>query len=164
MTKHNRIRRRQREQYLELLRLVRSRSGWSLQQIEKADWGDPETAPTGVIERVLMARRMPIGEMDLFYLRCLIGQDVGMQYLVPRAMDVIEVNPLEETRYYPGDLICSLLGCDPQFWINWPDLRDRLFEVIERLHDVPSTVAKDIEEFRSRMLIRGIGAPSAPME
>ncbi len=46
----------------------------------------------------------------------MIGQDIGSEYLVPVAMEVLERDLLAEGDYYPGDLLKSLITLPKQYW------------------------------------------------
>ena len=62
----------------------------------------------------------------------LIGQDVGTKHLVPLAIGFLEVEPLVEGDYYPGDLLLSLFRLPRVYWSANPDAFKRLLSVAER--------------------------------
>jgi CDI immunity proteins len=88
----------------------------TLQQLDGQDWGDPETAPTGMVARCLRLRRTPLNAISAGDLRLLIGQKIGLNALIPKAIERVSRNPLVETEYYPGDLLSALLGVDGTYW------------------------------------------------
>jgi hypothetical protein len=88
----------------------------TLQQLDGQDWGDPETAPTGMVARCLRLRRTPLNAISAGDLRLLIGQKIGLNVLIPKAIERVSRNPLVETEYYPGDLLSALLGVDGTYW------------------------------------------------
>jgi hypothetical protein len=51
--------------------------------------------------------------------------------LVPRALDLLEADPLAEGDYYPGDLLMSVVGTVPYAGSS-PGLLQRLLGVVDR--------------------------------
>ena len=80
----------------------------------------------------------------------MIGQNIGLFYLVPIALDVLERNPLARGNFYPGDLLCALLRADPVHWRRHSDQQARLDEIIARIGDVSADVAGDIKSWIGR--------------
>ena len=48
---------------------------------------------------------VPVRELTTENLRILIGQQIGLECLVPLALDALEQSPFESGDYYPGDLL-----------------------------------------------------------
>ena len=46
----------------------------------------------------------------------MIGQSIGLEFLVPLALEILERNPLIDAEFYPGDLLSHTLGQDNDFW------------------------------------------------
>ena len=127
-------------------------SSRSLQDLEGEDWGDPETAPTHLVRRCLAARRQPIGDLPLDDVRCLIGQGIGLPYLLPRALDAVEADPLIDSGVgYPGSLLCTVLRTKMEFWREWPELMRRIVDLLRGLNEPPKPVDEAVREFRLRM-------------
>jgi hypothetical protein len=88
----------------------------TLEQIDGQDWGDPETAPTGMVARCLRLRRTPLKDFTVGDLRLLISQQISLRTLVPKALQLVSNEPLLEADFYPGDLLCALLRIDKIYW------------------------------------------------
>jgi hypothetical protein len=56
-------------------------------------------------------------------LRLLIGQDIGLPYLIPLALKVLVDNPLVEGDLYEADLMLSVLRVPASFWAS--DMRSK---------------------------------------
>lgn len=54
----------------------------TLEQIDRQDWGDPETAQTGMVARCMRLRRTPLRDFTSGDLRLLVGQQIGLRILV----------------------------------------------------------------------------------
>lgn len=138
--------------YEKLLEYLSRNDGRTLQDLEGEDWGDPGTAPTDLVRRCMAARRRPIRDLPLDELRCLIGQTIGLKYLMPGALDIIEVNPLEETESgYPGVLLCAVLRTKRNFWREWPDMRDRVVALLGRMNSYPQFVDEAAKQFQDNV-------------
>jgi hypothetical protein len=113
----------------------------SIEQLENDYWEDIIFS-TGLAERCYKYRKLPIADLTPEQLRTLIGQQIGLKYLIPVALKVLERNILAEGDYYEGDLLSSVLSVDVSFWSKHPDLkletqqliRDKR-QVIEQLDD-----------------------------
>jgi hypothetical protein len=63
-------------------------------------------------------RKKAIQDFEIEDLRILIGQNIGISYLIPMAINQLEDNILAEGDYYPGDLLYSVLSSSQEYWIN----------------------------------------------
>ena len=61
-------------------------------------------------------RKRPLDTLELGDIRFLIGQQVGLEYIVPGALGLIARDVLRETDLYPGDLLYALLHVDNGYW------------------------------------------------
>ncbi len=52
----------------------------------------------------------------------MIGQNIGLKFLVPLALKYLHARPLAEGDFYPGDLLVSLLRAEVVFWKENPAL------------------------------------------
>ena len=77
-------------------------------------------------------RRVPLREFRLEDLRLLIGQSIGLSYLVPMALSHLQEHPLASGHFYPGDLLKQLMAVDEAFWAGHADLRAILVVALER--------------------------------
>jgi hypothetical protein len=80
----------------------------SLQQLESQDWGEPNFH-SHLVTECHRLRRVPLREFTAENLRIMIGQDIGLSYLVPLALELLSTDPLTEGDFYKGDLLQSLL-------------------------------------------------------
>ena len=78
------------------------RRGQTLDPLECTEWGPPDF-DSGLVRRCHELRRKPIGDFSEADLRIIIGQGIGLQFLVPLALEKLEVNPLVKADYYEGN-------------------------------------------------------------
>ncbi len=125
----------------------------TLDELEGVAWGPP---PYGsyLVTTCHRLRKKPVGQFTVEDLRIMIGQEIGLPFLVPLALEVLEREPLAEGDFYPGDLLKSLLGVSGEFWHREPEWRERLHGVVARVAPVPRELADAVAAF-------GPGGPTA---
>ena len=111
----------------------------SLQELEGEDWGPP-TYDSNLVTTCHQLRRKPLDEFTVEDLRIMIGQGIGLVYLVPIAIDILEENPLAGGNFYPGDLLGVVLNVDREFWGKNQDLWWRVDLVIHDVMSIKETI------------------------
>jgi hypothetical protein len=105
----------------------------SISELEGWKWKGaiPGEDDSYVVKHYFSLHAKPIAEMNLSDIRFLIGQNVGLKYLVPIALDSLRKELFIETEYYPGDLFYSLLSInnEPNFWSLNSDLKGDLISI-----------------------------------
>ncbi len=119
----------------------------TLDQLDPPAWGEPDF-DSGLVQTCHRLRRKPIGEFTVEDLRIMIGQKIGLRWLMPLALEALERDPLAEGDFFPGDLLSSALRSPVEFWAEEPGLRSRLSAVLERLDEVPDVLSVHIDAFR----------------
>ncbi len=46
----------------------------------------------------------------------MIGQQIGLPFLIPIALEKLETDLLMDTEFYEGDLLSNVLNIDTSFW------------------------------------------------
>lgn len=102
----------------------------SLQELENSDWGDPDNEGSSLVNDCLSLRRIPLKDFDGPKLVEMISQDIGIDYLIPMALELLRADPLADRQFYPGCLLSTLLQASSRYWDKHSDLRDE----IERIY------------------------------
>lgn len=103
----------------------------TLTELEGSDWG--HSSSDSYIERGCHELRYkPLADMDVEDLRLLIGQGIGLRYLMPIAFDVLRANPLAEGMHYPGDLLGATLRADSAFYRKNADAAAEIQVIAQR--------------------------------
>jgi len=89
----------------------------TIRQLEHIDL-NTKSWDSGLIRGIDKYINQPIKLLDIEGLRLLIGQNIGLEYLIPLAIDKLKENILAEGDFYEGDLLKNVLDCDRQFWIK----------------------------------------------
>jgi hypothetical protein len=88
----------------------------SLQNLEKRLSDDSSIWPSYLVKRSSELIKTPLNEFTTEGLRLMIGQEFGLLYLVPLAIEKLTEDLFAEGDYYPGDLLAMLLKIKPAFW------------------------------------------------
>jgi hypothetical protein len=121
----------------------------TLQELEKCDWGEPDF-DSHLVATCHRLRRIPLNQFTVEDLRIMIGQSIGLPFLLPMAVEHLERNPLSEGDFYPGDVLSAVLRIDESYWGDHPDIRERVRAVVttakEMLNSVDRAEAATIRE------------------
>ena len=121
----------------------------SLDDIEGMTWGPAPEDATTLVAKVHELRRKPVGELTPEDLRLLIGQQVGVDVLLPRALDVLRRDPLTEGDFYPGDLLASVLRLPLSYWQEHSGLAEQMKAILDSIEELPPELESDVAGFRS---------------
>jgi hypothetical protein len=91
----------------------------SLEQLEGEGWGAP-TFGSHLVTECHRLRRVPLREFTTENLRIMIGQQIGLPYLVPIALESLRSNPFTAGDCYEGDLLVAVLRAEAAFWREHP--------------------------------------------
>ena len=125
-------------------------AGKTLEELEQLAWGE-QTFDSYLVTTCHRLRKKPVDEFTVEDLRIMIGQKFGLQHLLPRAIEVLEGEPLAGGDFYPGDLLANVIACD-----NWlqehPDLLARVANVAEQALEA---LGNENEKFRGQLTAFG---------
>src|SRR5262245_49973270 len=69
-----------------------------------------------MVARCLRLSRTPLKDVTVNDFRLLISQQIGLETLVPKTLQLVSNEPLLEADSYPGDLLSALLRIDKAYW------------------------------------------------
>ena len=117
----------------------------NLSELERDLWGAPEF-DSHVVTECHRLRFVALKDFTIEDLRLMIGQNIGLDYLVPLALEHLETNPLVAGDFYPGDLLKNVIGVPKSFWIEHSDLRLRLASIVETALRRIGSNATDVDD------------------
>lgn len=120
----------------------------TLDELEGCEWGPPEFS-SHLVTTCHRLRKKPIGEFSLGDLRIMIGQNIGLQFLTPLALQALSEDPLVEADFFPGDLLCAVLGLPREYWQCHTHLLAQFETVLATMTETPEIVAEAVEKFQS---------------
>ena len=88
----------------------------SLESLEKDNWGAIPSDESYLVKTCYKLRKKQLCEFEIEDFRILIGQDIGLKYLIPLAIKILEKNILAEGHFHEGDLLKSVLTSNPDYW------------------------------------------------
>ena len=103
----------------------------TLEEIEKQDWGEP-SHDSYLVRTIHALRRRPIGDFTVEDLRISIGQQMGIEHLMPLALDHLEVDPFARGDFYRGDLLKVVMEAEPGYWLTHSTVARRMTAVASR--------------------------------
>jgi hypothetical protein len=111
----------------------------SIAELEGIEWAISEVDAGPMHRRCMRLRKIPISSLSPGDLRVLIGQDIGLVFLMPLAIEMLERSPLMEAEYFNGDLLCVVLGVEAGFYRKHPSMTARVKKLLDF---VPSELEK----------------------
>jgi len=87
----------------------------SLENLEKDIWNEPEYS-SHLVTTCHKLRKKKLKDFDIEDLRIMIGQDIGLNFLIPLALEELKQNILAEGDFYEGDLLKSVLTSEIDYW------------------------------------------------
>ncbi|PYE41663.1 hypothetical protein HUB98_24175 [Paenibacillus barcinonensis] len=120
----------------------------TLEELEGEYWDEPNFASSLVIQ-VHQLRKKPLYELNNEDLRLLIGQQINLNLILPLGIEKLIQNPLESGDMYIGDLFCSVLKVEKEYWNEHKELKNELDEVIRTYEEARNIVEEQIRKYRS---------------
>lgn len=141
----------------------------TLEILERKQWGD-SPYDSHLVKTCYALRKKLLREFDNEDLRIMIGQNEGLDYLIPLAINSLKQNILSAGDFYEGDLLECVLKSDNQYWQREKDnysiicdlfsrnektimgsdlsdsLKKRLFESFSRFKKFRKTITKECEK------------------
>src|SRR5688572_13152596 len=109
----------------------------SIQELENKDWGEPDF-DSHLVQECHRLRRVPLKDFTIENLRIMIGQSIGLEYLMPLAIEKLQENPLAEGSFYAGDLLVNVLRIESAFWLKFSALKSEVIKIAENAFEVPT--------------------------
>ncbi|WP_413409528.1 contact-dependent growth inhibition system immunity protein [Paenibacillus amylolyticus] len=122
----------------------------TLEELENDYWDEPNFASSLVIQ-VHQLRKKPLCELNNEELRLLIGQQMNLDFLLRIALEKLIQNPFGSGDLYIGDLFCSVLKVEKEYWNEHQELKNELNEVIRIYEEVRRTLDEQIIKYRSSL-------------
>ncbi len=115
----------------------------SLEELEGKQWDKPDF-DSNLAKECHRLWSLPISEFSVENLRFLIGQNIGLNFLTPVALDILAVNPLVEGKMYKGDLLANVACIPDSFWKKHPELNNQVVEIKNDLEIISGTISEEL--------------------
>jgi hypothetical protein len=103
----------------------------SIQELEGQEWGK-QNFDSHLVTTCHKLSKKTIGLFEVEDLRIMIGQEIGLDYLIPLALEMLEDNIFAEGDKYSGDLLDTVLRVDKNFWRNNLVYKTDLEDILEK--------------------------------
>jgi hypothetical protein len=115
----------------------------SIENLEKDFWGRPPKDSTPLVYKVHNLRTIQIEKLEPKDIKFLIGQKVGLKFVIPVALDILSDYLFIDTEYYNGDLLQNVMQVDKGFWDNNKGLKEQMDTLLKSYSD------EDKEKFKN---------------
>ena len=120
----------------------------SLESLEKKTWPALSSDEGSyLIKTCNSLRKKQLQDFTTEDLRIMIGQEIGLYFLIPLAIDTLTDNLFAEGDYYEGDLLKSVLDVDTKFWNDNKDYWQQLNELIKSRRQEIKEMKFDLSKF-----------------
>ncbi|MFD8419705.1 contact-dependent growth inhibition system immunity protein [Streptomyces sp. NPDC059466] len=117
----------------------------SIEDLEGRRWPDPPSDATSLVRAVHALRKSPISDLTVEQLARLIGQDVGLPWLLPVGVEVLRSEAAEGAAggWFDDDLLTAVLTRNATTWAEVPELAQDIKRVLDTLGDELSPCLRD---------------------
>ena len=120
----------------------------SLESLEKKTWPALSSDEGSyLIKTCNSLRKKQLQDFTTEDLRIMIGQEIGLYFLMPLAIETLTDNLFAEGDYYEGDLLKSVLDVDTKFWDENKDYQQQLNELIKNRRQEIKEMKFDLSKF-----------------
>jgi hypothetical protein len=98
--------------------MVKLENNWlskTLENLEGDYWGEPEY-DSHLVTTCHKLRKKQLKDFETEDLRIMIGQNIGLKYLIPLAIETLQKNILADGDLYEGDLLKAVLTSEKDYW------------------------------------------------
>jgi len=108
----------------------------TLENLEKEIWPNinPEDE-SHLVRTCNRLRKIQLKDFEIEDLRIMIGQNIGLKFLMPLAIMKLNEDILVEGDFYPGDLLMTVLRSDKDFWESEPTFWNEMLNILDLQSD-----------------------------
>lgn len=122
----------------------------TLEVLEQDFWPAPEIQ-SHLATTCHRLRKVPLKKLSAENLRMLIGQNIGLEFIVPIALDMLEKDLLVSGDMYEGDLLNSLASLSSAFWDANEQLKVRAFDLSCTVESCLETLIEARNNFKEQL-------------
>ncbi|MFZ2863768.1 MAG: contact-dependent growth inhibition system immunity protein [Ignavibacteriaceae bacterium] len=130
--------------------MIKLENNWrqkSLESLEKNTWTAPSSDEGSyLIKTCNSLRKKQLQDFTTEDLRIMIGQEIGLYFLIPLAIETLTDNLFAEGDMYEGDLLKNVLDVDTKFWDDnknyWQQLNDLIKDRRQEIKEMKFDISK----------------------
>jgi len=127
----------------------------SLETLEGVKWDEPAKDSAPHILECHRLRKIAVRDLTVEGLHMLIGQEIGLHYLVPIALEKLEENPWAAGMHFDGDLLLNVLRIAPNYWSDNTAQLERLNGVMGALDEYVKFFVRDLQSAWQKLFSNG---------
>jgi hypothetical protein len=117
----------------------------TVEQLESDYWQAVEF-PTHLVQTCFNLRKKTISEFSIEDLRVMIGQEIGLLYLIPFAILKLKEDLFVQGDLFLGDLLKVVFEVNEEFWKNNKALWERMNDLVkDRLEEIKNKKISSIK-------------------
>jgi hypothetical protein len=109
-----------------------------------------EDWPSALVPACTRLYEKPLQDFIIEDLRIMIGQEIGLEFLVPIALERLAENPFAQGDFYPGDLLMKVHRLPAGYWHKHQDLRWELADIVQDAASAMGDLLPEIKRFQAR--------------
>ena len=117
----------------------------TIENLEQDYWGEP-TYGSHLVSSCHELRKKSISRFTPSDLRIMIGQDIGTQYLMPKALGILFDKPLISATFFEGDLLRAILKLPTEYWEKHPEHLAETLVIAEIALNSISSIREELKE------------------
>jgi len=130
--------------------MIKLENNWrqkSLDSLEKNTWPALSSDEGSyLIKTCNSLRKKQLQDFTTEDLRIMIGQEIGLYFLMPLAIETLTDNLFAEGDMYEGDLLKNVLDVDTKFWNDnkhyWQQLNDLIKDRRQEIKEMKFDISK----------------------
>ena len=131
--------------------MIKLENDWrqkSLENLEKKTWPALSSDEGSYLFKTCNSlRKKQLQDFTTEDLRIMIGQEIGLYFLMPLAIETLTDNLFAEGDYYEGDLLKSVLDVDTKFWDDNKNYWQQLNDLIKDRRQEITKIKFDLSKF-----------------
>ena len=120
----------------------------TIESLEKKTWSAlGQDEGSYLIKTCNSLRKKPLQDFTTEDLRIMIGQEIGLYFLIPLAIETLTNDLFAEGDMYEGDLLKNVLEVDTKFWDENKSYWQQLNDLIKDRHHEIKELKFDLSKF-----------------
>ncbi len=128
------VRRRMKKTAVSKLRSAKHSDYRSLVDLGQITDFDLTGSEAGFIQKIHSVRKKWLRDFTPDEIRVCLAQEIGVAFLVPKALSILNDNPWIEAEYYEGDLLKTCIDVPDDYWKDKNEEKDLMKEVLLTAH------------------------------
>jgi hypothetical protein len=106
----------------------------SIEQLEGIIF-DISEVNSDILEECYHFVKIPVGQLTPEQISRLISQDIGLNFLIPKALKILREDVLTKI-LYTGDFLITILGIEPSYWTSNMEDKKEILSIVNKNMDI----------------------------